>query len=125
MLGRWLHTATRALLYADTGLGKTMLAMGIAVASATGGKFLHWQGSGKLRSVLFVDGEMSLRLFRDRIVGEVHRACVENCEALGLHALSHEDIADFVPLNTEPGQQFIDELIAELGVEFIGVESAR
>ncbi len=46
-----------AMLYAARGVGKTRVALGIAFAVATGGKFLKWT-SLKPRRVLCIDGEL-------------------------------------------------------------------
>jgi hypothetical protein len=55
-----------ALLYAVRGTGKTHVALGIAHAVATGGRFLNWQAP-KPRRVLLVDGEMPAADLRDRL----------------------------------------------------------
>jgi hypothetical protein len=59
-------TTTRGMLVADTGLGKTNFALAMAFAMASGRGFLHWLGSRPAR-ILFIDGEMSARLMRNRI----------------------------------------------------------
>jgi hypothetical protein len=55
-----------ALLYAMRGTGKTHVALGIAHAVATRGRFLNWQAP-KPRRVLLVDGEMPAADLRDRL----------------------------------------------------------
>src|SRR6266508_1177128 len=55
-----------ALLYAVRGTGKTHVALGIAHAVATGGKFLNWRAPSA-RRVLLVDGEMPAADLRDRL----------------------------------------------------------
>jgi hypothetical protein len=57
-----------------------------------------------------IDGEMSRRLIKQRIADEAQR-CGQH--PAGFHALSHEDIENFAPLNTPEGQQSIDRVIAE------------
>src|SRR5262249_4665850 len=111
ILGYWLTTTSRVIMTAPTGIGKTMLAMGIGMASAAALGFLHWRGVRKAR-VLFIDGEMSRRLLKERLAAEVAR--------LGLmpdtfFALSHEDVDNMQPLNTAAGQQYIDGVIRDLG----------
>src|SRR6478672_884886 len=44
LLGDLFSTTARILFAADTGIGKTMLAMGWAFAMALGKDFLHWKG---------------------------------------------------------------------------------
>ena len=54
-----------AMLYAGRGTGKTFVAIGISVASATGTAFLKWQAP-KRRKVLHCDGEMAAVDLRER-----------------------------------------------------------
>jgi putative DNA primase/helicase len=64
-----LSNKSLALLYGPRGIGKTLLALGIASAVAAGKGFLKWQAP-RPRRVVYVDGEMAasemckrLRLF--------------------------------------------------------------
>jgi hypothetical protein len=66
LLGPWLHDEELAFAYAPRGLGKTLFAMGAAIAVAGGGEFLGWK-AGKPRRVLYVDGELPLRLLQRRV----------------------------------------------------------
>jgi AAA domain/Primase C terminal 2 (PriCT-2) len=110
-LGNILTTTSRGLLWAPTGIGKTMFGISTALRMAAGSQWLAWQAVRPLR-VLYVDGEMSQRLLKQRLVDEVRRSglCPDT-----LHVLSHEDIADFQPLNTPAGQQQIERHIAHIG----------
>src|SRR5205807_242232 len=58
ILGEVFGTETRCLVFAPTGIGKTLLMIAIAMAIAAGEGFLHLPGVGKIRRVLFIDGEM-------------------------------------------------------------------
>jgi AAA domain len=109
LLGDLLSTTTRALFVAPTGTGKTMMMMGLGFGIAAGNGFLHWRGVRPAR-VLMIDGEMSRRLLKRRIADEAQR-CGEH--PAGFHALSHEDIENFAPLNTPEGQKAIDRVIVE------------
>ena len=111
LLGSWLTTTGRVFLYGPTGLGKTMIGLAIAMASAAGVGFLHWCGVRPCR-VLFIDGEMSRRLLQRRLADEAARLGVV---PEGFHALSHENVENFTPLNTPQGQAFIDQLITKIG----------
>jgi hypothetical protein len=55
-----------AMIYALRGTGKTLAALGIACAVASGGKFLTWQAPAP-RRVLLVDGEMPAACLRERL----------------------------------------------------------
>ncbi len=111
LLGEWLATTSRALLTGTTGLGKTNLMMAMSFAVAAGTSFLHWRGH-RPRKVLYIDGEMSRRLFRQRLADAARRA---GCRPEGLFALSREDVPDMPPLNTMAGQAFVDALIDRIG----------
>jgi hypothetical protein len=116
VLGDLMTTTSRALLFAETGIGKTMFGIAAAVRMAAGKTWLRWKGRRPLR-VLYIDGEMSQRLLKQRLIDEVKRSglCPDT-----LHVLSHDDIPDFQPLNTPAGQQQIERHIKRLGgVDFI------
>ena len=121
LLGKWLATTTRGIINAPTGLGKTMLGIGLAMRMAAGVGFLHWAAT-RPATVLFVDGEMTARGLKRRIVAELERFQSEHPGKYpeGFHALCHEDIENFQPLNTPTGQQQIERAIEQIGgVDFI------
>ena len=66
LVAPWLRQGESAMLWADNGLGKTMLALSLSLAVAGGGELLGWQSS-KPRAVLYVDGEMHVQDLRDRL----------------------------------------------------------
>jgi hypothetical protein len=47
--------------------------------------------------MLYVDGEMANRLLKERLADEANRL---GLVPAGFHALSHEDVENFAPLNT-------------------------
>jgi AAA domain len=98
-------------LVGPTGLGKTNLLLQIGLHVAAGEGFLHWQGR-RVRRVLYVDGEMSRRLLKKRLAAAVHRL---GHAPVGFHALSHEDIPGFAPLNTPEGQACVNAVIERIG----------
>ena len=110
LLGHILSTTTRAILHADTGLGKTNFGMAAAGSIGAGKDFLHWH-CPRPRLTLYIDGEMSRRLFRGRIADMARR--------LGgppelAYFFSKEDVPGFAPLNTRDGQLAIWALIGEV-----------
>lgn len=107
MMGDWLTTTSRVLLTAATGLGKSNLGIALGMRVAAGAGFLHWLGRRKAR-VLYIDGEMSRRLLRQRVLDEAERL---GSSPSTFFALSHEDIPNFRPLNTPEGQALINALI--------------
>lgn len=112
LLGSWLTTTSRSLLVAATGLGKTNFGMQIGMAVAQGTGFLHWQGCGRPRRVLYVDGEMSSRLLRRRIRDATKRL---GAAPTTFFAFSHESLENFAPLNTQAGQACVERLLKRLG----------
>jgi RecA-family ATPase len=72
IMGHWLTTTSRVLLTAATGLGKTNFGLALAMRVAAGEDFLHWRGHRPCR-VLYIDGEMSRRLLRERVLDEEKR----------------------------------------------------
>jgi len=66
ILSPWLSTQAICMVHAKRGVGKTHFALGVAVAVASGGKFLHWEAP-KARGVLFIDGEMPAVVMRGRL----------------------------------------------------------
>jgi hypothetical protein len=120
IMGDWLTTTTRALLVAPTGLGKTNFALALAMHVAAYVDFLHWRARRTCR-VLYVDGEMSRRLLKQRIAEAAARL---GARPIGFHALSHEDVEGFAPLNTPAGQACIERQIERIGgVDFIVFDS--
>jgi AAA domain len=88
---------------------------------AAGLPFLHWEGRRPAK-VLYIDGEMSRRLLKKRLLAEESRLLNElneqrreEFEPSGFHALSTEDVPNFHPLNTPLGQMAIEKIITEIG----------
>ena len=111
--GRWLTTTSRTLITGDTGLGKTLIALAMGLHCSAGLPFLHWPAARQCRT-LYVDGEMSRRVNKQRLIDETGRmGMVPN----QMHLINHEDVPDghWLPLNDVRGQKFIDTKIIELG----------
>jgi hypothetical protein len=111
IMGQWLTTTSRVLLTAATGLGKTNFGLALGMRIAAGEDFLHWRAHRPCR-VLYIDGEMSRRLLRQRVLDEEKRVGIT---PEFFFALSHEDIEGFKPLNTIEGQAWMNALIDKIG----------
>jgi len=68
ILEPWLLTQSLSMIHSWRGIGKTHVALGIAYAVATGGKFLTWEAK-QPRRVLYVDGEMPGTALQKRLIG--------------------------------------------------------
>jgi len=129
LLGTVFSTTTRAMLSADTGLGKTHFAFAIAFAMAAGQDFCHWKFPRRIGvdphgneferpppRVLIIDGEMSADLVKERLADAERRI---GQRPNGLFALCKEDCPNMDPLNTESGQAYLADLISEVTPDFI------
>lgn len=120
LMGSVFSTTTRALMFAPTGIGKTMMTMALGFAMAAGAPFLHWQGRRPSR-VLFVDGELSRRLMKRRIIDAVNRF---GGKPAGFRTLCFDDYENAQPVNTPEGQQLVERTIARMGgCDFIVLDS--
>ncbi|WMT71066.1 AAA family ATPase [Bradyrhizobium sp. Ash2021] len=115
LLGSWISTTSRVLLSAATGLGKSNLAIALGQHVAAGKSFLHWK-AGRAAKVLYIDGEMSRRLLRQRLLSEADR---HGHDVSNFYGLSREDVPGFQPLNSPVGQAWIIKQIEQLGVELV------
>jgi hypothetical protein len=116
ILGQLISTTSRIELIGPTGIGKSILLLAKAMAAADGRDFLHWRGLGIPRRILFVDGEMSRRLAKRRLVDATRR---HGGMPPTFFYFNSEDFPNFQPLNTEPGQKFIDQAIETLGIDLV------
>jgi RecA-family ATPase len=110
LMGHWLTTTTRMMLTAATGLGKTNFGLAVAQRASACVDFLHWRARRPCR-VLYVDGEMSSRLLKARLLDEEKRT---GTTPENFFALSHEDLK-LRPLNTPDGQAWLMAFIKKVG----------
>jgi len=129
LLGEVFSTTTRAMLSADTGLGKTHFAFAIGFAMAAGLDFCHWQAPRRVGidphgnefqrpppRILIIDGEMSADLVKERLADAERRI---GLRPAGLFCLCKEDAPNMDPLNTESGQEYLADLIGTVDPEAI------
>jgi len=83
IVGEWFREADYGLIFGLRGLGKSWFGLGLASAIASQGAFGPWV-SRVAWPVLYVDGEMVLKVVRERIIA-LCGACPDS-----LHLLSHE-----------------------------------
>jgi hypothetical protein len=109
LLGGVICTTSRWLVFGDTGIGKTLLALGIAGAVASGRSFLNWEGSGRRARVMYLDGEMPAETHKERMA----LIAEDYGNDLPLYGYNREVLPDgaMPPLNTPEGQKWLSKEI--------------
>lgn len=91
------------MLFGTRGRGKTWVALGMATAMSSGVKFLK-HGPANPRRVIYLDGEMDLVTFQQRIKALCTSLGIELPP--GLRLFTPEAFADLLPsINTPEGQR--------------------
>jgi hypothetical protein len=105
LIGDLLCTTSRWILVGDTGIGKTLFSLDLAAAVSGGVGMLDWQGTGKERRVMYLDGEMPAETFKERIevVARRYRADLQ------LWVYNRDVLEDgaMPPLNTPGGEAWL------------------
>jgi hypothetical protein len=115
IVGQLLTRETRAILSADSGKGKTMLGLALALAAYLGRGFLHWQPGNRCR-VLYIDGELPAGAIQKRLAVAASWFGLDAPPDAGLYVLSIMDVPDDArPLDTPEGQAWLDTFIQALG----------
>lgn len=119
----WLKAGESALIYAPTGVGKSLLTLTAALAVAGSGRFLGWTAK-KPRRVLLVDGEMHeadlierCRELLNTVADNDSAALLANLSILARQA-QHPN-ADFPDLATPAGQEDLLARVIEGGFELL------
>ena len=111
ILDPWLPTQGLAMIHSARGIGKTLLALGIAYAVATGGVLLGWHAPMP-RRVLYLDGEMPAAAMQRRLAAMVAGFKGEPPAVDYLRLLSADIVEGGLPdLRTEEGKGEIDAAI--------------
>jgi AAA domain len=116
LLSPWLREQQSSMIYAASGIGKSLFALSTALAVAGGGEFLGWSPEPKTNGaawrVLYVDGEMHISDIQERVRqlrGGIPNLDVTKVdENLIFLARQHQDGGVQFPSITEAaGQKFI------------------
>lgn len=112
LLSPVFHTQSINMIHARRGIGKTHVALGIAYAVSTGGKFLNWQAP-QPRGVLYIDGEMPGNVMQERLA-RIVAANGETPFPYSFKILTPDLQSDGMPnLSTAEGQEDINELLTK------------
>jgi putative DNA primase/helicase len=111
------------MVYSWRGIGKTHIALGMAYAVASGGRFLKWQAP-KARPVLYIDGEMPATAMQERLAAIVKSSSAEAAEdALLIVTPDRQDLGIMPNLSTAEGQGMVEQWIDERHIEFVVIDN--
>jgi len=128
LLFPWLREQESCMVYADTGVGKSLFALSAALAIAGSGEFLGWKADeradGRSWRVLYIDGEMHVGDIQERARMLMHAVPSVNPEKAGVNlrflARQHQEPDATFPLITEPaGMQFVRECVRQNAVDLV------
>jgi hypothetical protein len=110
LLNPILPERSLAMLYAPRGVGKTLLALSMGLAVASGSPLLRWRAP-RQRRVLYIDGEMPLVSLQERLraISVGLTAVVPND---GFRILAADNTENDLSIGSECGQQAIDPLLS-------------
>jgi len=121
LLGTVLCTTSRWMIYAPTGLGKTLFAMNMTAAIAAGERFLGWNAGRRCR-VLYIDGEMPVETFKERIVQATDLFPSDGVFGINRDNETTEN-REMPPLNTDDGLVWIRDKIKKYKPDLIVFDS--
>jgi KaiC/GvpD/RAD55 family RecA-like ATPase len=132
LLYPWLREQESCMLYAATGVGKSLFALSVALTVAGGGEFLEWKPdkktNGKGWRVLYVDGEMHandiqerVEMLLDAIPGIDKKAANTNLRLLPRQY--QEPKAKFPSMTDQAGMNFYRERIRKGEVDLVVLDN--
>jgi hypothetical protein len=116
------------MVYADTGVGKSLFALSAALAVAGGGEFLGWKPNERASErpwrVLYIDGEMHVGDIQERARMLMHAVPLVNPEKAGANlrflARQHQEPDATFPLITEAaGMKFVRECVRQNATDLV------
>ncbi|WP_419779285.1 AAA family ATPase [Maridesulfovibrio sp.] len=98
------------ILYADSGIGKTWVAMSIAIATSFGVKAFHTWRASKPHKVLYIDSELGSTNFNDRMAKLISCYPIDLNNDINKKMLNWEHVAG-LDISQDSDQKEIEELI--------------
>ena len=119
LLSPWLPRQGLCMIYAPRGLGKTWVAMALANAIASGGKFLSGHAP-EPRRVAYIDGEMPGAVLQERLSAIMAGSGTRPPSPDYLQFIASDLHRDGIPdLSTAEGQEQFEPLLEETDVAII------
>lgn len=111
LLSPWLPSQGLCMIYSTRGLGKTWMALELAYAVASSGRFLIWEAESP-EGVLYIDGEMPMIAMQERLCQIVASS---SKEIIAPFSIVTPDAQEYgIPdLSTIDGQERIEKLITD------------
>jgi hypothetical protein len=124
LMGTLLSTTSRWMVQADTGTGKTLLVMAIAMAVAANRRILHWASCGRPRRVMYIDGDLPAETCQERVklMLALYGAAGVKFFAYNLDQLEREG-RGFEPFNTTAGRAWLEREIERVKPDLIVFDS--
>jgi putative DNA primase/helicase len=119
LLNPILPERSLAMLYAPRGVGKTLLALSIGLAVASGSQLLRWRAY-RQRRVLYVDGEMPLVSLQERLrsLSAGLGGVIPND---GFRILAADNTDNGLSIGSEEGQRRLNPLLS--GVDLVTLDN--
>ena len=120
VLGPWFLEGDLGFIYGPRGLGKTWLAMHIAIQIAEGGRVANWQAP-KPRRVRYIDGEMPLDglLKRHQVLSSGDNGNMSYLQ----HEMLFHKFGEVLNLTDPDAQRAISHQCAEKGIEVLVLDN--
>ncbi len=118
LLSPILPTQGLVMVHAYRGVGKTHVSLGMAVAVASGGKFLRWEAP-KPQGVLFLDGEMPAVTIKDRLSHSIVHAEKEIAAPFHIITPDLQDHGSMPDLSTPEGQLDLEPYLQDVSLVIV------
>jgi putative DNA primase/helicase len=112
-----------AMIYSWRGVGKTLVALDMAYAIASGGKCLKWEAP-RPRRVLYIDGELPLQTIKERVARLAAANDKEPPAPDYLQFITPDVQERPIPNLADPkAQAMVDQIIADQKIEVVFIDS--